>query len=131
MALRTHVVCLHRSACVLEPARPYSAEAHIRDGVCLFCSQRKHWCEFFFVDADSGCVPSPYQRGQQPSPAAYMEGNLQLIAQMGAPGWLYRCLASTLKEAGPPVLGQEYIWALEKVQKVLASFRVEAKQRGP
>lgn len=59
-----------------------------------------------------------------------MEGKLQLAAQMGALGWLYRCLALTLKEAGPSVLGQKHIWASEKVQKVLASFRVEAKQKG-
>lgn len=55
-----------------------------------------------------------------------MEGKLQLAAQMGALGWLYRCLALTLN----PGLGQESIWALEKEQKVLPSFRVEAKQRG-
>lgn len=59
-----------------------------------------------------------------------MEGKLQLLAQMGALGWLYRCLALTLKEAGPSVLGQEFIWTLEKVQSVLASFSVEAKQKG-
>lgn len=59
-----------------------------------------------------------------------MEEKLQLAAQMGALGWLYRCLALTLKEAGPSVLGQEYFWALENIQKILASFRVEAKQRG-
>lgn len=59
-----------------------------------------------------------------------MEGKLQLAAQMGALGWLYRCLALTLKEAGPSVLSQGYIWALENTQKVLASFRVEAKQKG-
>lgn len=44
--------------------RRSALKLHIRDYVCLFCSQRKHWCEFSSVDADSGSVPSPYQRGQ-------------------------------------------------------------------
>lgn len=123
-------MCLHHSARVLEPERPYNAEVPLSyTSETMFALKENTHVNFPLLMPTLALSPVHIKEVNNPPQLPTWKGN-QLAAQMGALGWLYRCLGLTLKEAGPSVLGQEFIWTLEKVQSVLASFSVEAKQKG-